>query len=154
MSTARLHLKQSRGWFAAGREVACALTLLSDAAFKVFVWMCLHAERSPGTVCSTAAEIARAIGKPETEMVAILEELVGKGVCNPISDTLVEITDRFWPYERRRGGEAPGSLSAYLARVRNVFLERCCVRSAFTAADEKLVVELFRKGLPIENVER
>jgi hypothetical protein len=76
MSTARLHLKQPRGWFAAGREVACALTLLSDAAFKVFVGMCLHAERSQGTVCSTAAEIARAIRKPETERVAILEELV------------------------------------------------------------------------------
>jgi len=154
MSTARLHLKQPRGWFAAGREVACALTLLSDAAFKVFVWMCLHAARSQGTVCSTAAEIARAIGKPETEMVAILEELVGKGVCNRISDTWVEITDRFWPYQRRRGGEALGSLSAYLARVRNVFLERRCVRSAFTVADEKLVVELFRKGVPIETVER
>lgn len=154
MSTARLHLKQPRGWFAAGREMACALTLLSDAAFKVFVWTCLQAERSQGTLCCTTAEMARAMGKPETEMVAIMQELVQKGVCNRISDAWVEITDRFWPYERMRVGAPPGNLSAYLARVRHVFLERCCVRSAFTAADEKLAVELFRKGLPIENVER
>jgi hypothetical protein len=154
MSTARFHLKQPRGWFAAGREAAGALTLLSDTAFKVFVWICLHAERGQGTLRSTAAEMARAIGKPETEVVATLEKLVQKGVCNRIADTMVEITDRFWPYERMRPQEAPGSLSAYLGRVRHVFLQRCCVRSAFTAADEKLLVELFRKGVPIENAER
>ena len=34
MSAPRLHLKQSTGWFAAGREFAQALTLLSDSAFK------------------------------------------------------------------------------------------------------------------------
>jgi len=46
MSTgSRLQLKQPTGWFAAGREVACALQLLSDAAFKLFVWLCLQAER-------------------------------------------------------------------------------------------------------------
>ena len=154
MSTARLHLKQRGGWFAAGREVACALTLLSDGAFKVFVWMCLHAERSHGVLCSTASEMARAIGKAESEIAASLQELVQKGVCHRIPDGLVEIADRFWPYDRVRPSEGPASLPAYVARVRRVFLQRCCVRSAFTAADEKLVTELFRKGVPIENVER
>ena len=41
----RFQLKQPTGWFAAGREVRCALELLSDATFKLFVWLCLHAER-------------------------------------------------------------------------------------------------------------
>lgn len=154
MSTARFHLKQSTGWFAAGRGVACALTLLSDTAFKLFFWMCLHAERSRGTLCATAAELARSLGKSETEIVAALDELLQKGVCNRRDNRIIEITDRFWPYERLRPQEAPGSLPAYLARVRQVFLQRCCVRSVFTAADEKLAVELFRKGVPIENVER
>ena len=43
-----LRLKHASGWFAAGREVAEALTLLSDAAFKLFLWLCLHADRSRG----------------------------------------------------------------------------------------------------------
>ena len=33
----RFQLKQPTGWFAAGREVRCALELLSDATFKLFV---------------------------------------------------------------------------------------------------------------------
>ena len=44
----RFQLKQPTGWFAAGREVRCALELLSDATFKLFVWLCLHAERGRG----------------------------------------------------------------------------------------------------------
>jgi len=36
MSAARLTLKQSTGWFAAGREVAQALAMLSDGAFKLY----------------------------------------------------------------------------------------------------------------------
>src|SRR5579863_6555867 len=100
MSTDRWHLKQRGGWFAAGREMACALTLLSDAAFKMFVWMCLHAERNQGTLHCTAAEMAQAIGKAEAEIMTSIEELVRKGVCHRTSDTIIEIVDRFWPYER------------------------------------------------------
>ena len=154
MSTARFHLKQSAGWFAAGREVAHALTLLSDTAFKLFIWMCLHVERSSGTMCATAVDMACSLGKSETAIMAALDELLQKGVCNRTEDRIIEITDRFWPYERLRPQQATGSLPAYLGRVRQVFLERCCVRSAFTAADEKLAVELFHKRVPIENVER
>jgi hypothetical protein len=43
-------LKHSTGWFAAGREVAEASTLLSDAACKLFLGLCLHADRSRGAV--------------------------------------------------------------------------------------------------------
>lgn len=154
MSTVRFHLKQPAGWFAAGREVASALLLLSDKAFKLFVWMCLHADRSRGSVCATPIEMARSLGKSETEIATALEELFRNGVCNQIDDSMIEIADRFWPYERLHPKDAPGSLPIYLGRVRQVFLQRDCVRSAFTSADEKLVIELYRKGVPIENVER
>lgn len=154
MSTARFHLKQLTGWFAAGREVADAITLLSDAAFKLFLWMCLQAERNRGTVAASVATIARCLGKPETEITITLDELVQKGVCHRIAETMVEITDRFWPYERLPAQEAPGSLSIYVGRVKQVFLRRDCVRSAFTAADQNLAMQLFRKGVPIETVER
>lgn len=153
MSSPCWHLKQPTGWFAAGREVASALTLLSDSAFKLFLWMCLHAERRRGMVSASLPAIARSLAKPETEVAAALAELVRKNVCQ-VTDHLVEITDRFWPYERVRPQQEPGALSTYLGRVRQVFLQRGCVRSAFTAADEKLATELFGKGVPIENVER
>jgi hypothetical protein len=45
-AAARLQLKRPSGWFAAGQEVQQAATSLSDAAFKLFVWLCLHAERA------------------------------------------------------------------------------------------------------------
>ena len=48
MSTARLVLKQPTGWFAAGREVAQALALLSDGAFKLYIHLCLEADRHTG----------------------------------------------------------------------------------------------------------
>jgi hypothetical protein len=38
----RLRLKRPTGWFAAGQEVATALPLLSDAAFKLYVFLCLN----------------------------------------------------------------------------------------------------------------
>lgn len=154
MTTTRLRLKQPTGWFAAGHPVACALTLLSDTSFKLFLWMCLHAERARGTVCATVVEIASGLEKSQSEIVTALAELFQKGVCQRIDEHTIAITDRFWPYERLDAAEAPACLSTYLARVKQVFLQRCCVRSAFTAADEKLVGELFRKGVPIENVER
>ena len=98
--------------------------------------------------------MARSLGKSETEIATALEELFRNGVCHRIDDRRIEITDRFWPYQRWHLQEAPGSLHTYLSRVKQVFLQRCCVRSTFTAADEKLGTELFRRGVPIENVER
>jgi hypothetical protein len=39
MTAPRMRLKHAAGWFAAGREVAEAMNLLSDAASKVFYWV-------------------------------------------------------------------------------------------------------------------
>ena len=100
MSTeTRLQLKQPTGWFAAGREVASALTLLSDDTFKVFIWLCLHAERSSGALTATSAEIARALGKAADDVRACLQELQEKQVCG-VEAGWIQISDRFWPYRR------------------------------------------------------
>lgn len=102
ISSQRFRLKQPSGWFAAGREVACAATLLSDAAFKLFVWLCLHADRSRGSLSATVSALAIALGRNEAEIGNALEELVQKDVCRISSSSTVEISDRFWPYERVR----------------------------------------------------
>lgn len=45
MNESRLILKQSNGWFAAGREMNEALTILSDGATKLYSYLCLNAGR-------------------------------------------------------------------------------------------------------------
>jgi hypothetical protein len=44
-------------------------------------------------------------------------------------------------------------LAAYLSQVKQTFLARRCVRSTFTAADEKIAADLYQHGVPIADVE-
>jgi hypothetical protein len=155
MSTGtRLQLKQPTGWFAAGREVACALHLLSDAAFKLFVWLCLQAERARGAVAATPAELAKAVGKKESDIALAMEELEQRGVCQVRPDGIIEIQDRFWPYQRNGACTVNPEWRRYVAEVKRLFLERRCVQSSFTAADEKLARSLFRQGVSLIQIER
>jgi len=59
MSSSPLVLKNSMGWFAAGVEVAKVLNVLSDGAFRLFVYVCLNARRDTGTFKITQTELAR-----------------------------------------------------------------------------------------------
>ena len=150
----RFQLKQPTGWFAAGREVACALQLLSDATFKLFVWLCLHAERRRGVLSATPAELARALGKQESEIHLALQELERQGVCTLRADGGLEIRDRFWPYQRKVDATARDEPRRYVETVKRLFLERRCVQSSFTAADEKLALSLYHRGVSLTHVER
>jgi hypothetical protein len=149
----RLRLKQPTGWFAAGREVACALELLSDATFKLFVWLCLHAERSRGTVSATPSQLARVLGKKETNIEVALEELQRQGVCNRDAEGVIQINDRFWPYQRQCDPSPRDESQDYVAEVKRMFLSRRCIQSSFTAADEKLAMSLYRRKVPLSDVE-
>jgi len=150
----RLELKRPNGWFAAGQEVKCALQLLSDGSFKLFVWLCLHADRSRGTLPGSPAELARALGKEEGEIKRALEELERQEVCALRSNGLVEIRDRFWPYHRRSNSSTGDESRDYIAEVKRVFLERRCVQSSFTIADEKMALSLFNRGVSLIHVQR
>jgi hypothetical protein len=153
-TSTHFHLKQPSGWFAAGRETEQALLLLSDAAFKLFLWLCLHAERSRGCLPASARELALALHKTEPELQAALDELFRQGVCLSPDGDVIEITDRFWPYQRDSNSEGDDDITAYIAHVKRCFLERRCVRSTFTPADEKLAIRLHRDGVSIVDVER
>src|SRR5215472_5520081 len=150
----RLQLKCPRGWFAAGREVGTALQLLSDATFKLFVWLCLHAERSRGTVSATPGELARTLRKKEDDICLALEELQRQSVCRVTTKGVIEIRERFWPYQRTGDFSRSEKSQHYVAEVKRLFLQRRCVQSSFTAADEKLALSLFRRGIPLLQVER
>jgi hypothetical protein len=125
----RLQLKQPTGWFAAGREVACALRLLSDAPFKLFVWLCLHAERSRGALSVTRAELARDLGKNESEIHLALEELQRQGVCTLQADDVIEIRDRFWPYQPKRDSNPSDDSPCYVEKVKRIFSSAAAYRA-------------------------
>src|SRR5205823_11607410 len=135
-------------------EIEQALILLSDASFKLFLWLCLHAERSRGSISAPTPELASMLHKTEPEIQAALAELFQQGICYCTGDAVIEIADRFWPYQRRpNSGGATNDLTLYVAQVRRCFLERRCVRRVFTAADEQLAARLHRDGVAIVDVE-
>jgi hypothetical protein len=146
-----LVLKQSQGWFVAGWAFADAMIVLSDAAFKLFAWLCLNADRHTGRIRITAVEIAQVLGKSESEIQAATGELIERGVCRRSMDLEVEIADRYWPYEKRVSEAGPRE---YVAQVRRLLSEPACVRCRFTAADEKMARELYQRGVSLAQVER
>ena len=153
MSTPRLTLKQPTGWFAAGREVAHAMTLLSDGAFKLYLHLCLQAERHTGRLVLNTAEWAQALGRDPAWIEVCLGELYRNHVCEG-GGGVIEICDRFWPYEKQAGGAAGAPEAEFVRQVRAAFLKPACVRSVFTAADEKLALNLYRGEVPLEQIRR
>ena len=107
MSHAPRALKRPAGFFAAGREVDEALTLLSDGAFKLVVYLCLHADRGTGRLRFRLADLARRLGKSPRSITSYLSELQRHDVCavqaavNQHYAGVIEIRDRFWPYHKQ-----------------------------------------------------
>ena len=154
MTAPRLVLKQSTGWFAAGREIAQALELLSDAAFKLFVYICLNADRHTGRIAMERDELPGVLGKDLPSIDAAVVELQRCGVCRVEGAGAIEITDRFWPYQKQAVPSAGGGQDEFVRQARTAFLAPACVRSVFTAADERLAVALYRRSVSIEQLQR
>jgi hypothetical protein len=153
MSQVRLELKCSSGWFAAGREVQLAATLLADSAFKLFVWICLHAERNSGRLRLVITDLARSLRKTEREIDCCVQELVSAGVCRLYAPDCIEIQERFWPYRRDRPHSNTADSEVYVAGIRRLFLSHRCVSSSFSPADERLALSWWRRGIRLEQAE-
>jgi hypothetical protein len=157
MSTPRLQLKQPTGWFAAGREFAQALTLLSDSAFKLYVHLCLNANRHTGRLSATVDELARVMTRAPTAISTNLDELEACAVCHVIgrggSHLVLEIRDRFWPYQKQPGCPLEPE-TEFIQKVRDLFLAPACVQASFSAADEKIITGLHRRGVSLEQISR
>ena len=159
MSAPRLTLKQPTGWFAAGREFAQAIPLLSDGAFKLYVHVCLKADRHTGRLSTTVDELAHAMTRAPTAVAMNLDELQTCAVCRVIrnggSQLVLEIRDRFWPYQRQQAaGCAPEPEAEFIQKVRGLFLAPACVQASFSAADEKIATGLHRRGVSLEQIKQ
>ena len=152
----KLRLKPSqRGWFAAGAGLERALGELSDAAFEVFVHVCLRAERAEGCLEFERDGLVRQVGKSRSTLGRCLREFVAKRVCeweaepNQYRRSRLRVRPEYWPYV----AEAPSSgqqeatqgasvdASAYVAEVRRMFRAPDCVQGQFGPADERLAAD-------------
>ena len=109
MNSSPLRLKNARNWFAAGMEVQQALETLTDGAFKVFMHICLNAERDTGVLHTTQVELARNLKKSHGTIRKYLVEMEKAGICGIVSATVlgtrgsVQISPPYWPYESEAG---------------------------------------------------
>jgi hypothetical protein len=132
-------------WFAAGPEVSRALILLSDGAFKLYFYLCLHSDRGSGSLAVSYFDVALALAKSRRSVATHFEELRCQGVCrihpavNQHQRSKIEICDEFWPYTKSEGED----LAA-----------RGCVKCAFTAGDQKFAATLLTREVSLEQVER
>lgn len=166
----RVQLKPGQGrWFAAGREFEQALGELSDAAFKLFAWVCLRAELASGRLEFERAELARSVGKSRSSVGRCLRELERAGVCviesaaNQHGRSRLQVCPAYWPYQTRpepmatRSGPGPEEVEAaegYVARVRQLFGQPLCVQGRFGVADERLARQWQRTGVSLAAVRR
>jgi hypothetical protein len=159
----RLQLKSPTGWFAAGHEVAAALAMLSDAAFKLYVFLCLNVDRHSARMAWEARELANLLQRDRPSVAEALEELCRREVCirHPDADgriapdrLSVEICDRFWPYEKPPVEEYGIDQNRYIQRVRQMLSGSACMRVNFSTADERLAATLYRRGITLVHLQR
>jgi hypothetical protein len=151
MTRPQLVLKQSTGWFAAGWQFGQALEELSDPAFKLYAWLGLRADRHTGRVQSTEPELALALKRTEHWVESAVRELLEHHVCLRRGTGVLEVADRYWPYEKQ---SRPGESKDYVVEVRRMLLAPACVRCSFSAADEHLAEDLDRRGVSLAQLQR
>jgi hypothetical protein len=159
MSNETLVLKNLRGWFAAGAEVQKAMTLLSDGAFKLFMYLCLNARRDTATLEGSLTQLAKNVKKGQHTLRLYLREMEAFGICrfrfghSPVGNGFVEITEEFWPYQRSVPEPASSDSSEFVAAIRKMLQARACIKIPGSAADEILAREWFDRGISLELIE-
>jgi hypothetical protein len=160
MNSTPLILKTSKGWFAAGAEIEKALTLLSDGAFKLFVYLCLPARRDTGVLETTQTELARSLRKGTASLRSYLREMETAGVCHshfsrsPASHGRIEVTEAFWPYCKPESEKPDPAAEAFVLALKKLLQARSCIQTAFSTADEILARHWFQSGVSLQRIER
>ena len=151
----------ARRLVAPGREFSEALTLLSEGAFKLYVYACLQADRYTGRIVLENDRISGTLQQYPDRIARHLNELSKCGVLhidpglNGGGVVLVEIRDRFWPYQKQKAAIRPGSEQAsFISTVRELFLAPCCVQAVFTAADEAIAARLYDRAVSVDQIRR
>jgi hypothetical protein len=154
-----LRLKDSTGWFPAGKTLLNAMTLVSDGAFKLFVFLCLNADRPSATYAASSYRLATAIGKSRHSVEAYTAELKAKGLCSvipsrvPYIGTTFQINPQYWPYQSDSNAPNAETSSPYVDSVRNSFLALGCTSGRFGPADQCQAQDFQQENIPLSVVE-
>lgn len=162
MNTSALTLKNPRGWFAAGAEVQNAMALLSDGAFKLFVYLCLNARRDSGILEASQADLARGLKKTTSTIRRSLGEMEAAGILShtrfshhPRGHGVIRIAETFWPYQTlEQETTVDPATDTFVSEVRKMLQARACVQTAFSVADEILARQWLARGITLERIEQ
>jgi hypothetical protein len=155
----KLRLKKPTGWFPAGDGFLQAMTQLSDGAFKLFVFLCLKADRHSAAYVASSRSLGPAIGKSRHAIEAYLHELKTKGFCLvkpsriPYVGTSVWISESFWPYHSADCTSEDPTSGAYVTAVRKLFLGLGCTSGRFGPPEECQARELEKRGVTLQELE-
>jgi hypothetical protein len=158
MNSSPLRLKNARNWFAAGMEVQQAIETLTDGAFKVFMHICLNAERKTGILHTTQVELARNLQKSHGAIRKYLVEMERVGISrnsfsnSPRTRGSVQISPPYWPYESEAEYKTDDGADRFVSEIRTMLQERACIRSSFSTADEVLARQWFNAAVPLERI--
>jgi hypothetical protein len=136
------------------------MEVLSDGAFKLYIYVCLHAERDTGCLEIVETNMSRALSKSPQLIQDHIEEMERQGICRRWDAAQyqrggrIEVCNDFWPYEKDPVRAPNEHQTQYLERIRRLLASHRCMAIAFTPADRKLALEFCQKGVPLENVER
>ena len=153
-------LKLKAGWFAAGTPLLQAMESISDGAFKLFVYLCLKADRSTDELTVSPPQLARALRKSRRSLSTYLAELQSRGLCqltlarNQHEHTRLQICEPFWPYRRSPAREPEAAESQYLDQIARLLLDAPGVQCCFSPADRKLAARFYRQGLSWQQIEQ
>lgn len=152
-------LKKATGWFPAGDGFLKAITVLPDGPFKLFVFLCLNADRQTASCQSSYQRLAAGICKSRHTVEAYLAELRAKGLCTvvgsriPYVGSTIRITEEYWPFVTAENGSGPDGGESYVDSVRKLFTALGCTTGRFGTAEERLAGDFERKGIPLEVIE-
>jgi hypothetical protein len=154
-----LQIKRA-GWFAAGPEMEQAMMLVSDGAFTLYVYLCLHSNRSSGSCEISYNALALALRKSPRSIATYCLQLRQNSICeiepaaNQHDSTKFRICDKFWPYTRKIARQADKGATSYIESIRSFLGDRACVKCSFGTADRGVATKLSTQRIPLIQVER
>ena len=155
----RLRLKKPQGWFPAGEAFLQALTQLSGGAFKLFVFLCLKADRQTAAYTVSHRRLASALGKSKPATEEYIAELKTKGFCSvrpsriPYVGTSFRIQEKYWPYQSSSRGAVEEDSGDYVKAVRDLFLGLGCTSGRFGPPEEGQTRHLEKRGISLQELE-
>lgn len=151
---------KSHTFFAYGPECEHARRVLSDGAFKAYMYIAAHVQRSTGRMPYQARDLAVKVQKSLRAMNTYADEMAEKGICNfrPALNQYelgeVEVCDIAWPYVKETNVQKPKELETYRFQIREAMRMRPCILCRFSAADSSFAERIFLRGISLVQITR